>query len=513
MFDFFARPTQRLKMEVVTAIAAWALSSACQNIPASHWLSPLCSRGNLTGLTTRLSSGAHVHYPGSDGFTEATTRWSVFDAPGINVVVVPGVESDVAEIVKYANENNKPYLAVSGGHGAITTTARMKDGIEIWMDQLSGVEIAEDGASATIRGGTLSKNVTHALWAAGKQTVTGGCECTSLLGPGLGGGHGILQGRHGLVSDQFLSMNIVLADGSLQIIDKTSGDLWWAVQGAGHNFGIVTSVSLKIYDIQYHDWAYETFTFTSEKFEGLFESINENLLNNGSPPVDIINYGFFLNSPDIDPKPVTMFWVIQEGATTVDSAHTRPFHELGPISTDAGSGTYLDIPRWVGWDNEAAPCQHTGLANTRFPIDIESYDVQAMRKMYDLFTSATQETPALNGSFFLFEGYSLKGVKVVPPESTAFAFRGDNILVAPVISWVPSGPELAQKATDLGNDLRRILYDATGRTELHAYVNYAFGDETPKNWYGYEQWRQDSLLALKNKYDPMRKFSFYAPIA
>lgn len=80
------------------------------------------------------------------------------------------------------------------------------------MNRLSSIEIAEDGSTAEIGGGTLSKTVTDTLWAAGKQAVTGGCECTSILGLGLGGGHGILQGRHGLISDQFVSMNIVLAD-------------------------------------------------------------------------------------------------------------------------------------------------------------------------------------------------------------------------------------------------------------------------------------------------------------
>lgn len=29
--------------------------------------------------------------------------------------------------------------------------------------------------------------------------------------------------------------------------------------------------------------------------------------------------------------------------------------------------------------------------------------------------------------------------------------------------------------------------------------------------YGHEQWRQDKLKALKTKYDPKGKFSFYAP--
>ncbi|KAI8945998.1 putative FAD-dependent oxygenase, partial [Xylaria longipes] len=496
-------------MEVIAAAVAWGLSAVCQNNLAAQWLGPICPRDTVAGLVYRLSPGAQIYSPGSDGFTQATSRWSAFEAPTISLVVVPSIEDDVAEIVKYANEKNISYTAVAGGHGAIITESRMKNGIGIWMHQLNTIEIGED--SARIGGGALSKTVTHALWAAGKQTVTGICECTSLLGPGLGGGHGLLQGRHGLVSDQFISMNIVLASGAIKTIDKTS-DLWWAIQGAGHNFGIVTSVSIRIYDIKYPDWAYETFTFTSDKVERFYENLNVHLLNNGSPPVNIMNYGFLMNIPEMDSKPITMFWILQEGATSVDSVYTKPFHELGPTTTDAGSGTYLDVPRWAGMDNDAVPCQHSGLANTRFPIDIQAYNVQSMRKVYDLFADITQKTPELNGSFFLFEGYPLKGVKAIPSESTAYAFRDDNLLVAPVVSWVPSGQEIAKKATDFGKSLRQILFEGTGRSELHSYVNYAFGDETPQNWYGYEQQRQQRLLALKNEYDPHHKFSFYAPI-
>lgn len=72
--------------------------------------------------------------------------------------------------VKYGNEKNIPYLPVNGGHGAIITVGKMQGGIEIWMNALNTVEIAADGKSAKIGGGTLSKTVTDSLWAAGKQT-------------------------------------------------------------------------------------------------------------------------------------------------------------------------------------------------------------------------------------------------------------------------------------------------------------------------------------------------------
>lgn len=63
-----------------------------------------------------------------------------------------------------------PFLAYNGVHGAITTLGKMDSGIEIYLSQLSGVEVAADGKTAKIGGGTGSKLVTDTLWKAGKQT-------------------------------------------------------------------------------------------------------------------------------------------------------------------------------------------------------------------------------------------------------------------------------------------------------------------------------------------------------
>ncbi|KAI0198019.1 FAD binding domain protein [Astrocystis sublimbata] len=501
-------------MEVATALLAWALACTCRNLPASNNLWGICPRQDIAGgLKQRLSANAQIFVPGSGGYAQATNRWSVLDAPDINIVIVPSVENDVAEIVKYANAQNMSFLAVNGGHGAITTVGKLRSGIEIWMNKLSGVEIAPGGTTAKIGGGTLSKTVTDSLWAQSKQTVTGGCECTSLLGPGLGGGHGFLQGRHGLISDQFVSMNVVLANGELHTIDKTS-DLWWAMQGAGHNFGIVTSVTSKIYDVKYPDWAYESFVFTGDKVEGLYGGINEHFLEDGRQRVDVINYSFFFRLPTVDPEnPLIMFFILQEGVKAVDPVYTKPFHDLGPIDTAAAGGSYTNLPAWTGNSNDALPCQKSGLVNIRFPIDLQNYNVDAQRKVYDLYASNTKTTPALNGSLFLFEGYSLDAVKAIPSDQSAFPNRGANLLVSPLLTYAPGDAELDKTAAELGKNVRQILYEGSGQKDLYTYVNYAFGDETVENWYGHEPWRQDRLKALKQKYDPLGRFSLYAPIA
>lgn len=205
---------------------------------------------------------------------------------------------------------------------------------------------------------------------------------------------------------------------------------------------------------------------------------------------------------------------IQEGATVVDPAFLAPFIALGPIINAAKVGTYLDLGAWTGISLADGPCQITGNVNPRFPIYLEKYNPAAQAAVYELFKNATTapNTP-FAGALFMFEGYSQQGVKAFSDDASAFAYRSDNLLIAPLLSYKPAGKELDAKAQALGNQIRDVLYRGSGETTLHTYVNYSFGDETAKAWYGAQSWRQSKLKALKEKYDPTGRFSFYAPVA
>lgn len=71
-----------------------------------------------------------------------------------------------------------------------------------------------------------------------------------MLGATLGGGVGRYQGIHGLIIDALESVKIVTATGDLVTASKTQEpDLFWALRGAGFNFGIVVEATYTIYDL------------------------------------------------------------------------------------------------------------------------------------------------------------------------------------------------------------------------------------------------------------------------
>ena len=65
----------------------------------------------------------------------------------------------------------------------------------------------------------------------------------------MGAGIGSLHGHRGPMLDALDSVRIITADGKIVEASKTQHpDLFWAIRGAGSNFGIVTSATYKVYD-------------------------------------------------------------------------------------------------------------------------------------------------------------------------------------------------------------------------------------------------------------------------
>ena len=65
----------------------------------------------------------------------------------------------------------------------------------------------------------------------------------------LHGGFGFSSHMHGLALDAIVGMTVVLADGRVvEASEKQNADLFWAMRGAGSNFGIVASWRLKTFE-------------------------------------------------------------------------------------------------------------------------------------------------------------------------------------------------------------------------------------------------------------------------
>ncbi|KAF3355350.1 hypothetical protein VdG1_04183 [Verticillium dahliae VDG1] len=266
-------------------------------------------------LGLRVSNTTLIFGPEACRFEKATSRWTDSSKPDVQVVIEPGTEPDVATIVQYCNANSIEFLALNGGHGVAASLSTFS-GIQISMRQLNNITIQPGGKSAWFGGGTLVGPVIHHLWDKGFVTTTGGCECVGMLGAGLGGGHGRYEGLYGMISDNMLQLNVVLANGSTIRINTTShSDLLWGMKGAGHNFGIVTSYEMNIFPRGPDTWHYHNYIWRGEQLEAVFNALNH-FHGNGSTPIDMaFNVGTFM----IDAS-------VSTGVEAIDSASSAyPF--------------------------------------------------------------------------------------------------------------------------------------------------------------------------------------------
>jgi hypothetical protein len=198
----------------------------------------------------------------------------------------------------------------------------------------------------------------------------------------------------------------------------------------------------------------------------------------------------------------------------VPNKHTSPLTALTPLSHTTGLSTLRDFAVVGLIDMNGPFCQH-GTTSLRFPASTINYPLSALEASMEILVHIAE--PELRNSAMVLEAYSLHAVQRVPAASTAFPDRENGVLSASILVWDSAGlnasraAEIEERAMGYGRGMRDGVVKGSGGG-LHAYVNYAHGDESLEAMYGYEGWRVQWLRALKGEWDPENRFGWYAPV-
>lgn len=199
----------------------------------------------LDALRARVRGA--VLMPGADGYDAARTVWNAMIDRRPAVIVRSAGAADVRAAVDFAREAGA-VLSVRGGGHNIAGSAVCDGGVMIDLTPMKSVRIDPFAATARVEPGVTLGEIDREAQAFGLVTPTGINSTTGIAGLALGGGFGWISRKFGLTSDNLVSADVVIADGSLvRASESENSDLFWAIRGGGGNFGIVTSFEFRLH--------------------------------------------------------------------------------------------------------------------------------------------------------------------------------------------------------------------------------------------------------------------------
>jgi len=201
----------------------------------------------LTGL--RETVRGPVLVPDDPGYDEARSLWNgLIDRRPALIVQCSGA-ADVVDAVNFAREQGLDLSIKGGGHN-VAGNAVNDDGIVIDLSQMRGVHVDPDTRTVRVQGGATWGDCDRETQLFGLAVPAGVVSTTGVAGLTLHGGLGHLRRKYGLTIDNLLSVDIVTADGQFRRASATENeDLFWAVRGAGSNFGVVTSFEFQAHPV------------------------------------------------------------------------------------------------------------------------------------------------------------------------------------------------------------------------------------------------------------------------
>jgi FAD/FMN-containing dehydrogenase len=199
----------------------------------------------LAAANLRRCLAGTVLLPGDPAYDEVRTGWNrtVESAPAL--IAVARDRADVAAVVRAARRHGVPLAVQSTGHGTLTTA----DGcLLLRLTAMDDVAVDPVARTATVGPGATWHQVNRATTAHGLGSLAGRCGTVGVTGYTLGGGSAWLSRTHGFAADSVLSAEVVTADGDVvHASADENADLFWALRGGGGSFGIVTSLTFRLY--------------------------------------------------------------------------------------------------------------------------------------------------------------------------------------------------------------------------------------------------------------------------
>ncbi|RHZ49215.1 FAD-dependent monooxygenase fmqD [Aspergillus thermomutatus] len=448
-----------------------------------------------------LTPGAQIFLlSDSDYDNNVMPRWSTFKDPSYVATIKPATEEDVQAIVSTATSHNITFFATGGGHGVKLDFDNVQNAVNIELSNLKSVDLDLENDLVTIGPGVENSLLYDLLSSVGKETALTTERCINTIGPTLGGGLGALYGLRGPLVDSLVSARLVTASGDVVTVSSSENrDLFWAIRGAGANFGIVTSATYKIYDQTNGGMGVSAeFAFSPAANRSLFDLMES--MNDKYPPELAGGIAVSYNHTTSEP---TIEWNFQfTGSNEAAQPWLDKLQALGPIKTNI-----RNVP-WHRRDEPDSPYCARGDHRMIYNLNLKRTDATTLQFYFESVADFSAENPWFE-CVLMFERQATDAALAVPIRERGVGPWRDSKINANFVVKIPS--QEYDEAVDAFLRPTREQFQATmGFDTLRVYVNEALGDEGPAAWYG--QHNLPRLVALKQRWDPNNQFGAGAPI-
>lgn len=476
------RLIQAFGQEVAPALReAVARERAAAGITTGPVRSPIVLAERVPGLdydALPAALAAHAVEPGDKDYNRVRHSYIRRGSPAL--VLRPGTADEVAQAVGYVRDQGVTLSVRSGGHG-ISGRSTNDGGVIIDLSRMNRVQVI-DRARKLIRlePGARWGEVAAALAPHGLAMSSGDYGDVGVGGLGTTAGVGYLARKYGLTIDHVVAAEIVTADGAILRADADHHpDLFWAIRGAGGNFGVVTALELQAYELG--DVAFAQLTIDANDMSTMLRrwgSLVE------SAPRELTSFMSVFASPRGPMARITLVYAGDD----VEAAQTAltPFLDVGPIvDQQAHIAPYAAL---------VAPAHNRhhgqGLEDTRSGL-LRHITAEAAAGMHAMMHS---------GDVSVMQIRTVGGaVNDIAGDATAYAHRTQNFSVL-----AATGPDnvaqLDKHWADLYQHLDGMYLSFETRTDPRLLLD-AFPEPTLSR-----------LREIKAKYDPDNVFNRNFPI-
>jgi len=350
---------------------------------------------------------------------------------------------------------------------------------------MKGIHVNPKERTVRAQGGVTWGQLNRDTQVYGLATTGGIVSSTGVAGLTLGGGLGYLMGKYGLVVDNLLSAEIVMADGRVITASKDEHpDLFWGVRGGGGNFGLAVSFEYRLHPVgptivggiavHAFDRARDVLRFYRDV--------------TASVPDEFTVYAGVIHAPDGSGAQLVAVLLCHCGPLGEGDVAVRPIKRFGsPVLDVVGPMPYCQVNAMLDADYPRGALNYW---KSSFLTELSD---QAIDAMIDCFARCPT---SMRGSGIVLEHVHGAATRVGVAD-TAFPHRRDGYSLLVLTQWMD--PAQSERCIAWARESFATMKPFTADG---GYVNYLDHDETDERVAAAYGPNHGRLGKLKVKYDP-----------